>query len=837
VGEVLRRLRYLLHRRRFDQELESDMEFHREMAARQGRRNFGNTLRLREQAREAWGWMWLDRLGQDLHYAVRVLGRSPGFTLTALLVLGIGVGVNVTAFSAFNLLALKSLPVRDPESLVRLHRQAPCCSATEMTYPSLIFYREHARSLAAVIGTMGGPPMELEGSTQPISNVFVTSNYFGELGESAMLGRLLSPGQDASSSARPVVVLSYGFWQRQFGADPEIVGKTIRLNRKPATVAGVLPQNFASLDEQRADVWLPILQQPYFVSGSTALIQSSLDRGTVRMFGRLAPGVSAKIAEQELRSLTGELRKQHPNDIWENEFLKVESAAHSIVMQSEVYLAMTMVGALALLILAVACTNLGGLLLARGVTREREINTRLALGAGPRRIFRQLLTESLLLSLLGSAAGLAFGYVALRVLRAALGVPDWMSAAPDWRVLLFAAGIALVSCILFGLTPALQMARRRHRKPIARQSLLGAQVAASLVLLIVAGLLVRAVHHALSASPGFGYEQVLSINPGLDSRGYTPATANAYLFDLEGRLRALPRVTSVALSSMPPLGHGRIATISTEFGGHPVEVYPYQVEPEFFRTMSISLLRGRNLFRSEANAVIVSESLARRQWPGENPVGKQFWDKDTVVGVAGSARMVAPGDTDAAEIYHAAQPADMPGMFVVVKAAGAPADLVPAVKSIIENLDPKIVPEIRLLKWAYEQDMVGPKRAALMVSLLGMVAALLAALGVVGLAAYSVSQRMKELAVRIALGARRMQVVAAVGAQFAWPVAAGLVAGVGIAGGLSKVMRKVLFGLENWDPMSYTAATVVLGSVVALAVLVPAWRALRMDLAKILHYE
>jgi ABC-type antimicrobial peptide transport system permease subunit len=180
---------------------------------------------------------------------------------------------------------------------------------------------------------------------------------------------------------------------------------------------------------------------------------------------------------------------------------------------------------------------------------------------------------------------------------------------------------------------------------------------------------------------------------------------------------------------------------------------------------------------------------------------------------------------------------DMPGMFVVVKAAGAPADLVPAVRSIIENLDPKIVPEIRLLKSAYEQDMVGPKRAALMVSLLGMVAALLAALGVVGLAAYSVSQRMKELAVRIALGARRMRVVAAVGAQFAWPVAAGLVAGVGIAGGLSKVMRKVLFGLENWDPLSYTAATVVLGSVVALAVLVPAWRALRMDLAKILHYE
>jgi predicted permease len=837
LGEFFRRLRYLMKHRQFDEELESDMEFHREMAAREGRGNFGNLLRLREQSREAWGWMWLDRLGQDLHYAGRMLWKSPGFTITAVLVLALGIGVNVTAFSAFNLLVLKSMPVRDPDSLVRLQRHAPCCSASEMTYPSLVFYREHSKTLQAVIGTLGGPPMTLAGNTQSTSNVFVTANYFSELGETAALGRLLDPGSDEASGAPQVAVLSYGFWQRQFGANPAIVGKTIRLNRKPVTVIGVLPNEFASLDEQHADVWLPIMQQPYFVEGSTALTDTSLDRGTVRMFGRLAPGVTAKVAEQELRGLTNEWRKQHPQDVWGGEYLKTEPAGHTTVVQPETYLVVTMVGILVMLILAVACANLGGLLMARGVTREREIGIRIAIGAGTKRIFRQLFTESLLLAVLGSAAGMALGYGVLRVLMAKFGMPAWIDAAPDWRVMLFAGGLALVSSILFGLAPALQIARQRQRKPIARQILMGTQVAASAVLLIVAGLLVRAVHHAIYTNPGFGYEQVLSINPGLEGHGYTPIAARAYLEELESRLRAVPGVTSVGLSSMPPLGHGRISTIGTEIGGRAVEMYPYRVDTEFFRTMSIPMMRGRNFLPTETNAVIVSDSLARRQWPGEDPIGKQFWDKDTVIGVVGSARMVAPNDTDATETYHAAQIADMPGMIVVVKSMGAPDDLVPTVKTIVENLDPKLTPEIRLLKAAFQENMKGPERIALMVSLLGILAVSLATLGIVGLVAYSVSQRMKEIAIRIALGARRMQVLSAVLAQFSWPVALGLITGVGLAAGLSRTLRKTLYGLENLDPLSYAMAIALLAVVVGAAALLPARRALRLDLARILHYE
>lgn len=839
MGEFFRRLRYLLHRRQYDRELQMDMEFHREMAVRAGRRNFGNTLRLREQSREAWGWMWLDRLWQDLRYAVRTLAGSPGFTITAILVLGLGIGVNVMAFSLFNQMVLKWLPVRNPDRLVRLQRRSPENSASEMPYPFLTFYREHAKTLSAVMGMIGAPPMELQGDAQGIKNIFVTSNYFTELGTSAAYGRLFDPARENAPDAVPVVVLDYGFWQRRFAADPSIVGKTIYLNKKPATIIGVTSYAFVSLDQQHTDVWLPITQYPYFIEGSQVLTDTTSFAGTARMWGRLAPGVTAKAAEQELRVLTNELRKLYPKEIWEQEFLKSDPAGHFVVMQKDQYQVLAMVGALGLLILTVACSNLGGLLLARGITREHEISIRIAIGAGKKRIFRQLFTESLLLALLGALAGVTLSYFLLRLILAKTNIPAWMQAGatPDWRILLFAVGMALAAVFLFGLTPALQIARQRQRKILARQILIGAQVTASCILLIIAGLLVRAVHHELYSDPGFGYEQVLSIDPGLERHGYTPAAARAYLDQLENRLRAVPGVISVAMSSMPPMGHGRVAVVGTEIGRHPVEVYPYQVDPAFFRTMGIPLLAGRNLLPNEAGAVIVNQSLAQLQWPGENPVGKQFWNKDTVVGVAGNARMIALNDSDAMEIYHAAQVADMPGMIIEVKTAGAPDNFVPLTKTIVQSLDPKLYPMIGLLKAAFRQNMQPVENAVMVASLLGIVAAFLAGLGIVGLVAYAVSQRMKEIAIRVALGAGRMQVLSTVLRQFSWPVTLGLLIGVGVTAGLSKLLRQILYGVSNLDPLSYVSATAVLMVILAIAALLPAKRALQVNLSKILHYE
>jgi predicted permease len=835
MGELLRRIHYLLHKRRFDAELQNDMEFHREMATREGRSNFGNVLRLREQSREAWGWVWIDRLLQDLRYAARILWRAPGFTLVAVLMLAIGIGVNVTAFSLFDMVALKPLPVRDPASLVRLTRRSPENIGSEMSYPSVIFYRDHARTLSAVMAVMGVPPMTVERDEQPAPASFATANYFSELGTAAAYGRLFDPKTDDSSSASASVVLSYGFWQRRFGANPAVVGSTIHLNGKPATVIGILPYAFASLGGQTPDIWMPMAQQPYFVEGSKVLTQSATD--SVRMWGRLAPGVSAQAAEKELLNLTNELRQQHPKEIWNNEYIHSEPGGHLQVMQPEMYRVAGMVAVLTLLILAVACANLGGLLLARGVTREREIGIRISIGASRRRIFRQLLTESLLLAILGSVAGIALSYAVLKITLQEVNAPKWLNAAPDWRILLGAAGIGLVSVLFFGLAPALQIARERQRKTTVRQVLVGAQIAASCVLLIVAALLVRAAHHVLYSSPGFGYQQVLSVDPGLGRHGYSPASAQSYLDQMQGRLRAVPGVISVSLVKLPPMGHV-VARMDTEIDGRIIAIYPNWIEPAYFETMSIPVLAGRNLFPSEKKAVVVSASLAHRQWPGQNPIGKAFGDgKDAVVGVVGDARVNAINDDDAVEAYWAAQQTDMPDMSVIVKTAGAVEGLPVIVKSIDENLDPRIFPEITPLKNLFDENVSVVKQLAMIVSLIGTVAVAMAGIGIVGLVGFTVSQRIKEIAIRLALGAKRAHVLGAVLRQFLWPALLGVLAGAGFAGAASKLLRKALYGINNLDAVSYSAAIGVLTLIVLISALLPARRALRLDLAKTLHYE
>lgn len=839
MNEFFRRLRYLLNRSRYDRELESDMQFHREMAARAGQSNFGNGLQLREEARQAWGWTWIDRVGQDLRYAARVLWRAPGFTVTAVLILAVGIGVNVAVFSLFHLTALKPLPVPDASSLVRLQRRSPEITASEMPYPTFAFYREHAKTLRAMMASMGAPPMELNDDLQPVSVAFVTANYFTELGSRTECGRLLIPAREGLANSAPVAVLSYGFWQRRFGGDPSVIGKVIRLNKKPATVIGVLPYTFASLNGVHADVWLPLLQQPYFVEGSNALTDPS--SGTVRMWARLARGVTAKAAAQELLALTNQRRKEYPKLIWDKEYIRIDPAGHLAVMQPEMYQVAAMVGALVLLILTVACANLGGLMIARGVAREREISIRAAIGASRKRIFRQLFTESLLLAMLGSAAGLALGCAVVRIALVQLDAPGWMSAIPDWQVIMFAFGIAFVAAILFGFTPAFQQARQRHRKTLARQILVGAQLAASCMLLIVAGLLVRAVHHVLYTDPGFGYQQVLGINPSLDSHGYSPARARAYLNQLTSRLLAMPGVTSVSLSKIPLLGHGLTSYMTVDIAGHPVNIYPNWVTPDFFATMNIRLLRGRTFFPGEPNAVVVSESFARKQYPGQDPLGKTLWrdgtSRDRIVGIARSARIKSMNDGDAVEAYWAAQPSDLPAMTLLVKTAGAPDGIAPKVKSIAESLDPKVFASVWLLKSGFHETALDLEEVAAAVSMLGVLSLVISGVGIVGLMAYTVSQQRKEIAIRIALGARQGQVLRAVLRQFAWPLLLGLMAGGGITAAVSNILRKFLFGVNNLDPMSYAAAILVLVSVAVLAALLPARRVSQLNLFKTLHYE
>jgi predicted permease len=837
MPEFLRRLGYLLNRRRLDRELAGDLEFHREMAAREGRR-FGNTLLLREESREAWGWTWMDRLAQDLRYAGRALRKSPGFTLAAILMLAIGIGVNVAAFGFFDLMVLRPLPIRDPDTLLRFERRGQPDFAWTVPYPELAFFREHSRTLSAVLAVTSARVI-MEGDPRRIMAGFVTPNLFSELAAPLVLGRVFQDNED-------VAVLSHGFWESHFGADPLVVGKTIRLNGKLVTVAGVASRQFSGLSMEAPDLWMPLTQQPVIVSGSKLLTDFSLDSGGVQMFGRLQPGLIPKVAEDELRLLASELRKQDPKNIWKNEALHSEPGGYARNLggtrrgtgngdRDDVSPVIALVGTLTLLILFVACGNLGSMLLARGVARDREISIRVSVGAGRGRLIRQLFTESLVLALLGSFAGLALGFAVLRSLMLMVNAPLWLDPTPDWRVIAFSVGIGFLAAILFGLTPAWQVARQRHRATFLRHVLIGAQVAASCVLLIVAGLLVRALQQATSADPGFQYQNVLAVDPGLFVHGYSPENSRAYLDALQSRLHELPGVQSVTLTSTPPLLHRNVITTRNSDWGS-MEVHTYHVDPQFFGTLKIPILLGHGLTHGDRNAIVVSESLARRRWPTESPLGKPF-DNRVVAGVAGNARMNAGSDPDSVELYDLPEPDALPAMVLLVKTSAPPESLVPVIASIAKSVDPQVLPEVELLKSSFRESLRQAEGSALVVSLLGLVAQLLACLGIVGVVAYAVSQRTREIGIRMALGAKPAHVVSIILRQFSRPVVIGLLLGVGAAAALSQILRRELYGISHLDPVTYFVVIGLFAGTVALAALLPARRALRVDPILALRHE
>ena len=848
MAEWIRRLRYVLNRRRMEEELAQEMEHHREMAAREGRSHFGNALYLREEAREAWGWMWLDRLGQDVRYAARVLARSPWFTLAAVLMLAIGIGANVAVFGFFDLMVLRPLNVRDPGTLLRFHRRAPQGYAYALPYAEVEFFQRNSKTLSTVLG-LNTTRVAIEGEAKPVEAHFVSPDFFHELGVAGGRGRMLSGALDGAAGSAPVVVLSRGFWERHFGGDPLAIGAKMEVNGKPATVVGVAPADFSGLNMAVPAFWAPLRQQPYFSAGSRLLTDLGA-AGGVQMWGRLAPGMNPRAAEQELASLAKELRNEYPTAIWKDETLPSDPGGYATGLmignrsgtgaegRNQMFPIFALVGALVLLILAVACANLGSLLLARGVAREREISIRLAVGAGSGRVVRQLFTESLLLGLLGSAAGLGLGYVVLRSLMLVSEAPAWMNPAPDWRIALFAVAAGLTAAALFGLVPALEIARRRHRTGVMRQLLIGAQVAASCVLLIVAGLLGRALSHAISTDPGFDYRQVIAIDPGLARHGYSPARARAYLDALTARLRAMPGVQSVSLALSPPLGRVSIST-GIDYEGRTLNVQLNHIDPEFLRTMKIPLVRGRNLRPGEKGAVVVSESMARA-FPGQDPLGKMFnigGGDLTIVGVAGSARQVRLEDSDSVEAYLPIEPQDLPLLFVMARTAARPEDLAASAAAATRALDADTFPEVDLLKNGFQRKLQGAQYSAVAVTALGAMAHLLACLGIVGVVAYSVSQRTREIGIRMALGAKPGHVLRVVLRRLAAPVAVGLAAGVASAAALSQLLRQELFGISNLDPVTYLGAVGVFLITVAASALLPARRALRVDPLRALRYE
>lgn len=850
MGEWIRRIGYVLRRSRRERELADEMEFHREMAERHGGVSFGNNLRLREESRDAWGWVWIDRLLQDVRYAFRKIRRAPGFSLAAILMLALGIGINVAAFGFFDLMVLRPLDVRDPHTLLRFHRRAGAQFAYAVPYAEMSFFRQHARTLSAFIGTHP-EKVAVEGGDRPIEAAFATENLFTELGGHTVLGRGFDPAVESAPDATPAVILSEPYWERRFGREPGVLGRTLRLNNKLATIIGVASREFAGLSMNAVDVWIPITQQPYFVANSQLLTDFSIGNSSVMMWGRLRPGATPAAAEQELKALAAELHREHPNEIWDQETLLSEPGAYATSMmrgtgrgtgsgkQSELYIVLGLISTLCVLILAVTCSNLGSLLLARGLARAREISIRVAVGAGSGRLLRQLFVESVVLALLGAFAGVLVGDVVLRWLMSTTGAPAWMRPTADWRVILFAGGMGLFSAVLFGLTPAWQVTRRKASSPLLRQCLIGAQVAGSCVLLIVSGLLVRALNHAATVDPGFDYRQAVNLDPALAGHGFDAGQSRTYLDALRGRLLGLPGVESVSLVQCPPLGRVSVQSGVTVDDGRSLSIQMNSVEPSFFSTMRIPLLQGRNLQRGETGVVVISESLAKAAWPKESALGKSV-DIDgphTVVGVSGNARMNRIQDSDAVEAYFPLKDADLPGVSMVIRASGSPEAVLKSVSQLARTIDPKVIPEVQMTKSLYQQKLQSAEYSAAAVSVLGGLSLVLACLGILGLVSFAVSQKAKEIGIRMALGARPAHVLSNVLWQLAVPVGVGLMLGVGAATAVSRILRGFLYGVSHLDGAAYAAALAVFAVTAALAALLPARRALKVDPLRVLRQD
>jgi predicted permease len=824
MGELWRRLWFLLNRSRFERELQDEMDAHRAMRGESGPR-FGNALRLREEAADEWGWAWLDRLGQDVRFALRLLRRAPLFTAAAMAVLALGVGINLGAFQVLDAVAFSPLPVRAPERLVKIEPRNPSGHSTTISYPAFAFYRSRSSQLASAFALIGGSVTLADDQTRRIEAEFVSGNYFSDLGARPLAGRLLHPLDDRPEAA-PVVVLAERIWRTRFGSDPAMIGGPLRVNGRPFIVAGIVPETFVGLDDRGAGAWMAVAHHREAFPGSRVTEEWS---ATVRFYARLADGVTLPAAEAGLAPLATELHGLHPREVPRGEWLDLTEGGRYMPLERANGAGLVLVGALVMLVLIAACMNLGLLVLARTLGRDREFAIRLSVGASRARIVRQLLTEHLLLACAGAAVGCAVAVAASRAIALYAGLPSGI--APHFTVRSFgvAIGLAIVSSFLFGFTPAIQSMRpAASRRMRLRNALVGVQVAAASVLLIVSGLVVRGVTRVVRIPLGFDYQQTVVVHPDLSAHGVSASAADAYWKELDARVRAVPGVAGAAISTLAPFGNR--VTINSQ------RTVIYGVTPSYFHTMRIPVKQGRIFAEGEAKVALLGETLARRLWPGEDPIGKSY-DGATVVGVVGNARTVRIGDGSATEAYMPIRPRELPESVMIVRVNGAPHDAAATLLSLARGAQNTFSPSVVLLPEALERKLESPRQFAVVASTLGVCALLLAVTGLAGMIAFSVTQRVREIGVRMALGAQRRDVVRAIARQFAAPVVGGALAGSVLAAGVGTILYRELFGVSQLDPVSHGGALLLFAAVATVAALPSLRRAVRVNPIDALRHE
>ncbi|HEY2820124.1 MAG TPA: ABC transporter permease [Candidatus Acidoferrum sp.] len=827
-------------------------------AAQKARREFGNIPLIQQTARDQRPFaVFFDDLAQDLRYAFRTLRKNPGFTLVAILTLALGIGANTAVFSVIDSVILRPLPFANANRLVWLNGKFPLSDLADISPPDFLDYRASNQSFDRLVAMGNDPsPSNLSGNrSEQVMVSIVTANFFETLGIPP-LGRDFTQS-DEQFNLPQVAILGHGIWMRDFGSDPSIVGKTIRLDGASVTVVGVLPTDIPLLSE--AQIWQPT---PMRNQGM------QFRRGHfLKVIGLRKPGVTQAQAIADMDSISDRLSQQYPDT---NKGWSVRQRSLSEVLIGPVRPAMLLITGAVGLLLLIACGNVANLLLARSTARQREFAVRAALGATRGRMIRQTLTESIVLALTGGAIGI-LGAVWLVRLLPSIGpssLPRLNEIRVDTTVLLFTAGISLLTGLVFGLIPALQASGRAFTdalKASARNTASGSQrragsilvvceIAMSLTLLVGAGLLLKSFWLLTQVNPGFQTSHIVTAELGLNTSQYSD-DAKRFRFwqDFESRATALPGVEGVGATSELPL-NGEHNDNAFYIAGHTYGPSEFddanfrQVSNSYFATMHIPLLSGRSFNEHDtatsAGAVLVNEAFGQQFFKGENPIGKHLrfatgpkQDME-IVGVVGNIHHDSLSEARLPEMYttFAQNPAGQ--MHIVVRGGANPENLATALREIVTSIDKdEALSNFRTLDAIRDASIAQPRFSTQLLGAFAALALILAAVGLYGLMAYSVTQRISEIGIRVALGATRANILNLVLRRGALLALAGIAVGLVASLGLSRLLSTFLFGVRPTDPITFTAVAAILAAVALTASYIPAHRATQVDPNVSLRHE